>query len=65
MLTYLANAGHLDAGLKVRVATLPDKYFDHADQKSQLRQAGIDAAGLEVKITPMLELISKASGNRA
>jgi len=65
VLTYLANAGHLDAGLKVRVATLPDKYFDHADQKSQLRQAGIDAAGLEVKITPMLELISKASGNRA
>ena len=65
VLTYLANAGHLDAGLKVRVATLPDRYFDHADQKSQLRQAGIDAAGLEVKIMPMLERISKATGNRA
>ena len=65
VLTYLANAGHLDAGLKVRVATLPDKYFDHADRQSQLAQAGIDAAGLEAKISPMLDAISISAKSRA
>ena len=65
VLTYLANAGHLESGLKVRVATLPDTYFDHADQKRQLAQAGIDAAGLEAKVTPMLEAISVSDKSHA
>ena len=65
ILTYLANAGHLDSGLKVRVATLPDQYFDHADRQSQLHQAGIDAAGLEAKIAPMLDTLTKTTKSRA
>ena len=49
----------------MRVATLPDTYFDHADQKRQLAQAGIDAAGLEAKVTPMLEAISISDKSHA
>lgn len=65
VLTYLANAGYLDAGLKVRVASLPDRYFDHADRQSQLRQAGLDAAGLEAQIAPLLRGHAASAENRA
>ena len=46
MLQYLSNEGVLDNGLKIRVASLPDQYFDHADREEQLRQAGLDSDSL-------------------
>ena len=46
LLQYLSNEGVLDNGLKIRVASLPDQYFDHADREEQLRQAGLDSDSL-------------------
>ena len=63
--TYLANAGHLDNGLKLRVASLPDQYFDHADQQSQRAQAGLDAPGLEARLQPLLANLLQNAKSRA
>lgn len=46
LMQYLANQGLLDGGLKVRVASLPDEYFDHAEREQQLIQAGLDSDSL-------------------
>ena len=39
----MANEGLLDKGLRVRVATLPDDYIDHAERDRQLAVCGLDA----------------------
>ena len=46
VLQYLANKGHLDAGLAVRCLSLPDAMIDHDSQSGQLALAGLDAAGI-------------------
>ena len=46
VLQYLANAGHLDSGMKVRCLSLPDQLIDHDSQAGQLALAGIDSDGI-------------------
>jgi len=43
---YLATAGLLDHGLKVRPMILPDRFIDHASPARQYEQAGLDAKGI-------------------
>ena len=46
LLQFMASEGLLDTGLKIRVASLPDAYIDHADRGRQLAGAGLDADSL-------------------
>ena len=46
VLHYLASAGHLDRGLKVRTLTLPDVFLDHDKPELMYETAGLDAAGI-------------------
>ena len=46
LLQFMAAEGLLDNGLKVRVASLPDVYIDHADRGAQLSQSGLDVDSL-------------------
>jgi len=43
---FLANAGKLDRGLKLRVLTLPDVFIDQDKPAKMYEQAGLDAAGI-------------------
>ena len=43
VLQYLAIAGMLDRGLKVRPMILPDRFIDHDKPQSQYDQAGLNA----------------------
>jgi 1-deoxy-D-xylulose-5-phosphate synthase len=43
VLHYLAHAGLLDAGLKVRPMVLPDKFQDHDKPQKQYDEAGLNA----------------------
>ena len=44
----MAGEALLDKGLKVRTASLPDEYIDHAERSSQLVSAGLDVDSLFV-----------------
>ncbi|MCC6982847.1 MAG: 1-deoxy-D-xylulose-5-phosphate synthase [Bauldia sp.] len=46
VLHYLATAGLLDHGLKVRTLVLPDRFIDHDKPEAMYRQAGLDRAGI-------------------
>ena len=46
LLQFMAAEGLLDKGLKLRVASLPDEYIDHADRGRQLTGAGLDTDSL-------------------
>ena len=46
LLQFMAAEGLLDKGLKLRVASLPDEYIDHADRGRQLAWAGLDTDSL-------------------
>lgn len=46
ILQYMATEGLLDGDIKIRIASLPDRYFDHAERASQLQQAGLDSENL-------------------
>ncbi len=46
VLQALANAGALDAGLKIRALTLPDRLIDHDTPERQYAQAGLDARSI-------------------
>ena len=46
LLRFMAAEGLLDKGLKLRVASLPDEYIDHADRWRQLAGAGLDTDSL-------------------
>jgi len=43
---FLANAGKLDRGLKLRVLTLPDVFIDQDKPAKMYERAGLDAAGI-------------------
>ena len=43
VLTYLAQSGELDSGLKVRTMTLPDRFVDHGKPVEQYEDAGLQA----------------------
>ena len=46
ILQYLAAEGCLDGDLKLRCASLPDAYLDHADRERQLALSGLDVEGI-------------------
>ena len=46
LLQFMAAESLLDKGLKLRVASLPDEYIDHADRGRQLAGAGLDTDSL-------------------
>ncbi len=46
ILQFMASEGLLDNGLKVRTASLPDDYIEHAERSSQLAASGLDADSL-------------------
>jgi 1-deoxy-D-xylulose-5-phosphate synthase len=46
VLTFLANQGLLDGGLKVRALHIPDRWIEHESPAVQLAQSGIDAKGI-------------------
>ncbi|MCA0451966.1 MAG: 1-deoxy-D-xylulose-5-phosphate synthase, partial [Proteobacteria bacterium] len=46
VLQALANAGALDAGLKIRALTLPDRLIDHDTPERQYAEAGLDARSI-------------------
>ncbi len=46
VLQYLATAGLLDRGLKVRTLVLPDVFIEHDKPELMYAQAGLDAAGI-------------------
>ncbi|ESQ91963.1 1-deoxy-D-xylulose-5-phosphate synthase [Asticcacaulis sp. AC460] len=56
VLHYLAGAGALDNGLKIRTLTLPDIYQDQDSQANQYAQAGLDAAGIVLTAVKALGL---------
>lgn len=54
VMSYLANEGHLDGGLKARALTLPDAFIDHDSQQGQLAMAGLDADGIYAAATKLM-----------
>ena len=46
VLQYLANAGHLDHGLRARALSIPDEFIDHDSQAGQLAYCGLDRNGI-------------------
>ena len=54
VLTWLADEGLLDGGLKVRSMTLPDTYMDHDTMERMYAVAGLDARGIVKKVVETL-----------
>jgi 1-deoxy-D-xylulose-5-phosphate synthase len=54
VLQYLAIAGLLDHGLKVRPMVLPDRFIDHDKPEKMYEQAGLDAAGIVATVLAAL-----------
>ena len=62
VLQYLANAGHLDQGLRVRALSIPDEFIDHDSQAGQLAYCGLDRNGI---LAAAQTLVAHASNARA
>ncbi len=46
VLQFLATGGQLDAGLKIRPLTLPDRFIDHDKPELQYEEAGLSATAI-------------------
>ena len=46
MLTYLAQAGHLNGKCRIYPMYLPDRFIEHGTQKEQMSEAGISAVDI-------------------
>lgn len=49
VMQFLANEGYMDAGLKIRVMTLPDTFQDHDNPVKQYDEAGLNARHIVAK----------------
>jgi 1-deoxy-D-xylulose-5-phosphate synthase len=56
VLHYLAHAGLLESGLKVRPLVLPDRFLDHDAPQIQYDQAGLNAAQIVGQVLAALGL---------
>ena len=56
VLHYLASEGALDAGLKIRTLTLPDRFQDQDGMPAMYADAGLDAAGITLTALKALGL---------
>jgi len=54
VLQYLASAGLLDRGLKVRPMVLPDVFIDHDKPEKMYEKAGLDAQGIVATVLATL-----------
>ena len=61
VLQYLANAGHLDHGLRARALSIPDEFIDHDSQAGQLAYCGLDRNGI---LAAAQKLVTHASQAR-
>lgn len=61
ILQFMAGEGLLDNGLKIRIASLPDRYLDHADRNRQLAIAGLDSDSLTVLALSLIDHPIKSS----
>ncbi|MBV8189212.1 MAG: 1-deoxy-D-xylulose-5-phosphate synthase [Alphaproteobacteria bacterium] len=62
VLQYLATAGLLDHGLKIRPMILPDRFIDHAAPAKQYDQAGLSAASI---VSTALAALGQHAAERA
>ncbi|PLX38857.1 MAG: 1-deoxy-D-xylulose-5-phosphate synthase, partial [Hyphomicrobiales bacterium] len=60
---YLANAGLLDSGLKLRLLTLPDRAMPHGKIETLYAEAGLDAKGIVRQAFSLLGLDAAAAAN--
>ena len=65
VLHYLANAGLLDQGIKVRTLTLPDVFLDHDKPDVMIAKAGLDAASIVKCAVTALGLGNRITAERA
>ena len=65
VLHYLATAGLLDNGLKVRPLVLPDVFLDHDKPETMYAAAGLDAAAIVKAAVSALGLSVRATAGRA
>jgi 1-deoxy-D-xylulose-5-phosphate synthase len=65
VLTLLSDAGALDAGLKVRTMTLPDKFQDHDKPERMYAAAGLDAKGIVAKAIAALGDVERLASSRS
>jgi 1-deoxy-D-xylulose-5-phosphate synthase len=56
--TFLANAGLLDDGLKIRAVHVPDQFYEHNKPEVQCAEAGIDARGIAERVLGALHMDS-------
>mgnify|MGYP001206754796 CR=1 FL=1 len=65
VLHYLATAGHLDRGLKVRSMVLPDTFIDHDSPGKMYDRAGLNAPGIVETVLTAFGRESMAGVSRA
>ena len=67
VLQFLATAGLLDSGIKVRPMVLPDSFIDHDKPERMYEQAGLGAAGIVATVLGALgrPVQANEAGNRA
>jgi len=65
VLHYLADAGLLDRGLKVRTMVLPDEFLDHDTPAKLYERAGLSAPGIVSTVLAALGRDTLAAGSRA
>jgi 1-deoxy-D-xylulose-5-phosphate synthase len=63
VLHYLADKGALDAGLRIRTLTLPDRFQDQASPAAMIAEAGLNADGIVVAALQALGLDQAALGH--
>ncbi|MEJ6672097.1 MAG: 1-deoxy-D-xylulose-5-phosphate synthase [Alphaproteobacteria bacterium] len=64
VMQFLANEGLLDKGLRVRVATLPDSFIDHAERGRQLCLCGLDVKTLYERATALCATAANSAAKR-
>jgi 1-deoxy-D-xylulose-5-phosphate synthase len=64
VMQFLANEGLLDKGLRVRVATLPDSFIDHAERGRQLCLCGLDAKTLYERASALCATAANSAAKR-
>ncbi len=63
VMRYLSDNGFLDAGLKVRTLTLPDRFIEHGQQGAMYHAAGLDGPGIVRTVLATLGLDARAASH--
>ena len=54
VLSFLANGGLLETGIKTRIMTMPDSFFDHDKSEEQNKVAGLHYKEIVKTVTSTL-----------